>query len=140
MYNNIVRIKGDVMTKYIYMKLIALLLIIIGFSYCLTSFYNFYSYLFGDIEIANGSMFLMTSGLAFPMHMFIFGVFFYFYTDKQFAYINPFILAGGIIMLAVGILRICIGNGIMEFIHPSFAYVSIVMGILVIIGCFRYKY
>ncbi len=128
------------MTKYVYMKLLGLVLVVVGFSYCLTSFSNFYAYLFGDIEIANANTYLMTSGLLFPLYMFIFGVFFYFYTDKQFAYINPFVLTSGIIMLGSGILRLFISTGIMQFIHLSFAFVSILMGILIIFGCLRFKY
>lgn len=128
------------MTKFIYMKLVGLLLVVLGFSYCLTSFSNFYAYLYGDIQIANANVYLMTLGLFFPLYTFIFGVFFYFYTDKQFAYINPFVLTSGIGMFLVGILRLIINTGIMEFIHVSFAYVLILLGILVICGCIRFKY
>ena len=128
------------MTKFVYMKLVGLILVILGFSYCLTSFSNFYAYLFGDIVIANANTILMASGLFFPLYMFIFGVFFYFYTDKQFAYINPFILSSGIGMIIVGLLRLIIGNGIMEFIHMSFSGVAILMGILLVYGCIRFKY
>ena len=128
------------MTKYVYMKLIGLILVMVGFSYCLTSFSNFYAYLFGDIIIANANVYLMTAGLIFPLYMFIFGVFFYFYTDKQFAYINPFVLISGIFMVVTGIIRLIISHGIMEFIHVSFGFVSILMGILIILGCIRFKY
>lgn len=128
------------MTKYVYMKLIGLILVIVGFSYCLTSFSNFYAYLYGDIEIANANIFSMVIGLLFPLYMFIFGVFFYFYTDKQFATINPFILVSGIIILSWGITRLFISSGIMEFIHVSFAFVSIVLGLSVVLGCLRFKY
>ena len=128
------------MTKYVYMKLIGLILVMVGFSYCLTSFSNFYAYLFGDIIIANANVYLMTAGLIFPLYMFIFGVFFYFYTDKQFAYINPFVLISGVFMVVTGIIRLIISHGIMEFIHVSFGFVSILMGILIILGCIRFKY
>ncbi len=128
------------MTKYAYMKLLGLVLVVVGFSYCLTSFSNFFAYLYGDILIANANIYVMTSGLLFPLYMFIFGVFFYFYTDKQFAYINPYILTSGIIILGAGLLRIFISHGIMEFIHLSFGYVSILLGSLVIYGCIRFKY
>ena len=128
------------MTKYVYMKLIGLILVMVGFSYCLTSFSNFYAYLFGDIIIANANVYLMTAGLIFPLYMFIFGVFFYFYTDKQFAYINPFVLISGVFMVVTGIIRLIISHGIMEFIHVSFGFASILMGILIILGCIRFKY
>ena len=128
------------MTKFVYMKLVGLLLVILGFSYCLTSFSNFYAYLYGDIQIANANVVLMALGLIFPLYMFIFGVFFYFYTDKQFAYINPIVLSSGIGLSIVGFIRLIISSGIMEFIHFSFSFISILLGILVIYGCIRFKY
>jgi hypothetical protein len=140
MYNKGVRIKGDVMTKYVFMKLMGLTLVIVGFSYCLTSFSNFYAYLYGDIQIANGNIYLMTTGLIFPLYMFIFGVFFYFYTDKLPEKINYFILVSGIILCIGGILRLFIGSGLMQFIHLSFAFVLLIFGGLIIFGCYKFKY
>ena len=128
------------MTKYIYMKLVGIILVILGFSYAITTFSNFYAYLFGDIEIANANIYIMSIGLIFPLYMFIFGIYFYFYVDKEFAYINPFILISGISMMIVGIIRLLVSIGIMQFIHVSYATILIVCGILVIIGCLRYKY
>jgi len=128
------------MTKYFYMKILALFIVILGFSYSITSFYKFYDYIFGTLTIANSSIFIMSLGLIFPLYTFIFGVFFYFYTDKDFARINPFILSTAISMMIVGIYRVFVSNGIMEFIHFSFSYVMILFSILLIFGCFRYKY
>ena len=128
------------MTKYLYMKLVGLFLVIVGFSYSITSFSNFYAYIFGDIEIANANTFVMCIGLLFPLYMFIFGVFFYFYTDKQFAYINPYVLGSGVFLLIGGIIRLFTDSGIMEFIHISFAFVLIIFALLIICGCFRFKY
>ncbi len=128
------------MTKFVYMKLLGLMLVILGFSYCMTSFYNFYSYIFGDMQIANANIYIMSLGLLVPLYTFIFGIYFYFYSDKQFAYINPFILISGVMMLIVGISRLFISNGIMQFIHVSFGYILIALGILLIYGCKRFKY
>ena len=128
------------MTKYLYMKLVGIILVILGFSYAVTTFSNFYAYLYGEIEIANANIYLMSIGLIFPLYMFIFGIYFYFYVDKEFAYINPFVLISGISMLIVGIIRLLLNTGIMQFIHISFATVLIICGILVILGCLRYKY
>ena len=128
------------MTKFVYMKLLGLLLVVLGFSYSLTSFSNFYAYLYGDIEIANANIFVMSIGLLFPLYMFIFGVFFYFYTDKQFAYINPWVLGSGIFLFIGGLIRLITSTGIMEFIHSSFAYVLLVLASLVIFGCIKFKY
>jgi hypothetical protein len=122
------------------MKTLALFMIILGFSYCMTSFYNFYSYIFGINQIANGNIIIMSLGLLFPLYTFIFGVFFYFYTDKDFASINPFILSTGISLLIVGVSRIFINYGIMEFLHFTFSYVLIVLSLLLIYGCIRFKY
>lgn len=128
------------MTKFWFMKLLGLFMVILGFSYCLTSFYNFYDYIFGSKFIANTSIVIMTIGLTFPLYIFIFGIYFYFYSDKDFASINPFILSSGISMLIIGIFRIFVNNGIMQFIHFTFAYVVILLSILLIYGCFKYKY
>ncbi len=128
------------MTKYVYMKLLGLALVVIGFSYSLTSFTHFFAYLYGDIKVADANIVLMCLGLLFPLYMFIFGVFFYFYTDKQFAYINPFVLSSGIFLLIGGILRIFISSGLMEFVHYSFTYALILFGLAVILGCIRFKY
>ena len=128
------------MTKFVYMKLVGLILVIVGFSYSLTSFSNFWAYLYGDISIANANIYIMSIGLLFPLYMFIFGVFFYFYTDKQPTVINPFMMFSGIEMIIIGIFRLIISNGIMQFIHLSFGFVSLLFGILIIYGCIKFKY
>ena len=128
------------MGKFIYMKVLGLLLVIVGFSYSLTSFSNFYGYLFGDITVANGNVIIMGLGLLFPLYTFIFGIYFYFYSDKFFANINPFILSTAISMFIVGLVRIFVSDGIMEFIHYTFVIPMIILSILLVYGCVRYKY
>ena len=128
------------MTKYTYMKLLGLALVIVGFGYSLTSFTNFYEYVFGDIEYANSSVYMMSIGLLFPLYMFMFGVFFYFYTDKEYDDINPYVLGSAIFLLIGGILRLFINAGIMQFIHISYSFVLIVLASLVIYGCIKFKY
>ena len=128
------------MTKFLYRKTLGLFMVIVGFSYCLTSFYNFYDYIFGDKILANSNIIIMSLGLLFPLFTFIFGIYFYFYHDKKFAYINPFIIVVSIMMLIVGISRVFVNNGIMQFIHTSFAVPMLVFGLLLILGCLKYKY
>ena len=128
------------MTKFIYMKLTGLLMVILGFSYSLTTFYNFYDYIFGDLEIANANIFVMSIGLLFPLYVFIFGIYFYFYSDKFLEKINPFIFFSGVSMFIVGIIRLVLSKGIMQFIHFSFSFILIVLSILLIYGCRKYKY
>ena len=127
------------MTKFFYKKIIGLLMVVVGFSYSLTSFYNFYDYLFGELVIANSNIYIMSIGLLFPLYTFIFGIHFYFYQDREFGSINPFILGTSIAMIIVGITRIIINKGIMQFIHFTFAYVIIFLAILLFVGCKKYK-
>lgn len=126
--------------KFFYMKIVGLLWVIGGFSYSLTSFYNFYDYLFGNVSIANGNIVIMSLGLIIPLYSFIFGVYFYFYTDKFIEKVNPYILISSIVTLSFGILRIFFENGIMVFIHESFSVVIIILSLFIIYGCMRYKY
>ena len=126
--------------KFFYMKIVGLLWVIGGFSYSLTSFYSFYDYLFGNVSIANGNIIIMSLGLIIPLYSFIFGVYFYFYTDKFIEKVNPYILISSIVTLSFGILRIFFENGIMVFIQESFSIVIIILSLFIIYGCVRYKY
>ena len=128
------------MTKFLYKKIVGLFMVIIGLSYCFTSFHNFYAYLFGDITIANANIYLMSLGLVFPLYTFVFGIYFYLYRDKEFGSINPFVLITCIFMFVVGVSRIFVNNGIMEFIHFSFCIPMIIFAGLLFYGCMRYKY
>lgn len=128
------------MTKYFYMKILGFFMVVLGFGYCMTSFFNFYSYIFGELQIANANIYIMSLGLIFPLYTFIFGVFFFFYSDKKFAVINPFILTSGVMMFIVGFSRLFISSGIMQFLHFSYSFVMIVLGIMLTAGCLRYKY
>ncbi len=128
------------MTKHLYMKILGLFIVILGFSYCMTSFYNFYDYIFGVHFIANSSIIILAIGLLFPLYTFIFGIYFYFYSDKDFSSINPFIMSTAVSMIVVGITRIVISDGIMTFLHWSFAYVMIAIALFIGYGCIRYKY
>ena len=128
------------MTKFLYMKILGLFMVILGFSYCLTSFHNFYAYLFGDLLIANANIYIMSLGLWFPLYTFIFVFYRYFYVDNNYKNINPFILSSGISLLIVGIMRLVVNNGIMQFIHHSYSFVLIVLSSLLIYGCIKYKY
>ncbi len=128
------------MTKFLYMKILGLFMVIIGFSYCLTSFHNFYAYIFGDLLIANANIYLMTCGLVIPLYLFIFGIYFYFYSDRFFAKINPFIFITGVWMFVIGVFRIFIGTGLLQFLHFTFAYASIILAIFLVYGCLHFKY
>ena len=128
------------MTKYFYMKILGLFIVILGFSYCMTSFYNFYDYIFGTHFIANSNIIILAMGLLFPLYTFIFGIYFYFYSDKDFGSINPFIMSTAVSMIVVGITRLIVSDGIMTFLHVSFAYIMLAISIFLIYGCIKYKY
>ena len=139
------------MVRYIYMKFIGFLLVILGFSFSMTSFYNFYEYVFGEIEIASSNIFIMGLGLLLPLYMLIFGIYFYFYADVNITKINKFIMSSSIFFIVVGIINIILKSSfvynnlfviaqVLEFLHVSFGYVSLALGLAILTGCIKYKY
>ena len=89
----------------------------------------------------------MSFGLVIPLYVFLFGVYFYFYTDYNLQKINKYIFTSNILLLIVGITMICFTNykifnlnQIFEFIHISLAYCLIVLSLMGIYGCIKYKY
>jgi len=134
--------------RYLYMKFLGLLLVLTGFSYSLTSFNNFFSYIFKTkIFPENLNIYMISSGLIIPLFIFIFGVFFYFYTDYNINKINKFIFISYVLLLIIGITMIVFSNKsflninqIFEFIHISLSYVLIPLSLMGIFGCIKYKY
>lgn len=133
------------------MKFIGFLLVVLGFSYAMTSFYNFYEYVFGKVVIASSNIFVMGLGLLIPIYMLTFGIYFYFYADMNITKINKFILISGLSFIIAGILCIILKikviyqwmffiSQIVHFLHISLGYVLLVLGTMVIYGCIKYKY
>jgi len=138
-------------SKFLYMKFLGLLLVIIGFSYSLTSFNNFFSFIFKTrIFNENLNIFLTSIGLIVPLYVFVYGVYFYFYTDFNIVKINKFIFISNLLFFIIGILMFLfkylytINNvlifQIFEFIHMSMVPCLLVVSILGLFGCFKYKY
>ena len=131
--------------RYIFMKLLGLLMIIVGFSYTITSFYNFFEYIFGyKILVEDSNLFLMIIGLIFPVYLFVFGIYFYFYTDFNITKINKFLNINYLFFLLLSIAIVVIKKinliEIFIFIHFTFAYCLFVLSIIGIYGCVKYKY
>lgn len=137
--------------RYLYMKFLGLLLVLVGFSYSITSFNNFFSYIFRTrIFPENLNIFLICIGLIIPLYIFIYGIYFYFYTDFNITKINKFIFISNILFLMIGIVMILFNElssvknisifQIFEFLHISLSYVLISLSIMGIYGCFKYKY
>lgn len=134
--------------KFIYMKLLGFLTSIIGFSYSLTCFYNFFGILFRDKIITSGiNIWISWIGLLFPLFIFVFGVFFYFYADVFSLEKNKWILYSVILSFIISLLcifesifEIKLLSDLMEFLHYSFGYVLLVLNILYLYGKYRYKY
>ena len=62
-------------SKYLFMKFLGLLLVIVGFSYSITSFNNFFSFIFKTrIFSENLNIYLVSIGLIIPLYIFIYGV------------------------------------------------------------------
>ena len=138
-------------SRYIYMKFLGLLLVIVGFSYSLTTFNNFFSFIFKTrIFSENLSVYLVWISLIMPVYIFVYGVYFYFYTDFNITKISKFLLISNIVVLIYGILLLIIKTlyslkniylfQVFEFNHISFGLCLILLGIMGIIGCFKYKY
>ena len=136
-------------SRYLFMKGLGLLIVIIGFSYCITSFNNFFSYIFKTkIWEENLYIGLMSAGLVVPLFVFVYGVFFYFYTDFNITKINKFIFISNVIMLVVGILMLgvklldlnMIVFQIFKFMHISLSYCLLFISTFGIYGCFKYKF
>ncbi|MBR3660749.1 MAG: hypothetical protein IKN63_02475 [Bacilli bacterium] len=138
-------------SRFLYMKFLGLLLVVIGFSYSITSFNNFFSFIFKtSIFSENLNIFLVSLGLIMPLFTFVFGVYFYFYTDFNITKINKLIFVSYLVMMIIGIAMIIIKElyniknififQIFEFNHISFAYCLILLSIMGIYGCFKYKY
>lgn len=136
--------------KFWYMKILGFLCTLIGFSYCLTSFYNLFETILGNKIIAESSnVFVMAIGLVFPLFLFIFGVFFYFYADVLGKEKNKSVLSCIIVMFMVSIINILLSiiniNGgflsdIIMLIHYSFGYVNLIISCFLLYGRIKYKY
>lgn len=136
--------------KFWYMKLLGFFITIIGFSYCLTSFFNLFEFLFGNKLIVEGAnMWIMGIGLIFPLFIFIFGVFFYFYSDTLPGDNNRNILISIIITVVISIINIILSiiklstdffEDLFMLIHPSFGYSVLIISVLLVYGKYKYKY
>ena len=137
--------------KYLYMKFLGLLLVIVGFSYSITSFNNFFSFIFKTrIFNENLNIYIMSIGLIIPLFIFIYGVYFYFYTDFNLVKINKFIFISNIMLFITSIVMFIFKElyilysiyifQIFEFIHISLAPCLFILSLLGLYGCFKYKY
>ena len=138
-------------SRYLYMKFLGLLLVIAGFSYSITSFNNFFSYIFKTrIFSENLNIFVMSLGLVIPLSMFIYGVYFYFYTDFNFNKVNKYIFGYNIFLVIIALFMLIfkqfnlfsniIFKQVFEFLHSSYTYPIIILSIMGLYGCFKYKY
>ena len=136
--------------RYLYIKFTGLLLVIVGLSYAITSLYNLFGYLYGDIIVNNGNTVLMILGLIIPFFIFIFGVFFFVYYDNDVTKVNKLILALSISVIVMGLLIIILKSNylvknhfgiaqIVYFLHPSMGYSSLIVGIMSLVATIKYK-
>ncbi len=138
-------------SRFLYMKFLGLLLVIVGFSYSITSFNNFFSYIFKTrIFAENLNIFVMSLGLIIPLSMFIYGVYFYFYTDFNLKKINKFIFGYNIFLVIMSMFMLIFKQfnffpnimfkQVFEFLHKSYTYPIILLSLMGLYGCFKYKY
>ena len=138
-------------SRFLYMKLLGLLLVIVGFSFSLTSFNNFFSFVFKTrIFAENLNIYLMSIGLVIPLYLFIFGVYFYFYSDFNITKISKFLFISFLLLLIVSIFILIFKTfsplknvfivQIFEFIHISLSPCVLLLSLMGLYGCFKYKY
>ena len=138
-------------SRFLYMKFLGLLFVLVGFSYSITSFNNFFGYIFDyKIFVENLNIYVMTIGLILPLYVFIYGIYFYFYTDFNITKINIFILLSNLSLLVIGAWMAIFTKTsgyfdfwflqIFAFIHPTFAYCLVFLSLMGIYGCFKYKF
>lgn len=138
-------------SRFLYMKFLGLLLVLIGFSYSITSFSNFFAYIFDfEIFVSNLNIYIASIGLIIPLYVFVYGVYFYFYSDFNITKISKFLLFSNLFLLIIALLMMVLNTlgtyfespiwFIFEFIHPTFAYLLIIVSLMGIYGCFKYKF
>lgn len=136
--------------RFIYMKLLGFMTVIIGFSYSLTSLYNFLEILFKHKLVANGvNIFISLLGLLFPIFIFVFGLFLYFYADITEKKNSKFVNISIIINFLISIICIIISmfnyrnlflEDLILLVHNSFGYLVLIINILCIYGKYKYIY
>ncbi len=136
--------------RYLYIKFTGFLLVIVGLTYSITSLFNLFSYLFGNVSVYGSSTFVMTLGIIMPLFMFIFGIFFFMYTDSNVTKINKKIFICSIIMMVFGLIILLFKNSflinhafgiaqIVYFLHISLGIMFLVLGLMVMYACIKYK-
>ena len=136
--------------RYLYIKFTGFLLVLIGLSYSITSLYNMFNYLYGNVVISGSNTFVMILGIIIPLFIFIFGIFFFMYTDYNITKINKKIFICSIIMMIFGLFILIFKNdylllhafGVAQlayFIHQSLGIVSIILGLMVMYASLKYK-
>ena len=136
--------------RYLLIKFTGFLLVILGLSYSITSFYNMFSYLYGNVVINNSNTVVMIAGTVIPLFMFIFGIFFFMYTDSNVTKINKKIFICSIIMMVFGLVILLFKNNylinhafglaqIVYFLHFTLGIVFLVLGLMVMYACIKFK-
>lgn len=136
--------------RFLYMKFLGLLLVLIGFSYTITSFNNFFSYIFETkIFEENLNIYIMSIGLIVPVSVFVYGVYFYFYSDFNITKVSKLLLGINLFYFAISIIMFMFNNlsfndiSILQlflFIHHTFSYCLFILSILGLYGCYKYKF
>jgi hypothetical protein len=126
------------------------LLVVIGLTYSITSLNKLFSYLYGDISVSNGNVILMSTGIIIPLYIFIYGIFYFVYYDSDITRINKRMLILSFLIIIFGIIIMIFKlnyfilnvfgiSQIVYFLHPSFGYLSVILGVLSSFVCIKYK-
>lgn len=135
--------------KFLFMKFLGFLTVILGFSYSVTSLYNFFDVVINKSTVYETSNLIFAIiGIIFPLFIFIFGIFFYFYADNFDEKRRLWIFICTLLILLIGVLDlvcnlvtidICIFH-VFDFLHITFMFVTLTMSIAYIYGMLKYKF
>ncbi len=136
----------------LYFKTIAILLIIVGLSFSITSLNKLYGVVFfNHIIYEEANLLIMSIGILFPVSMFVSGIYLYFNLDYRAKKLKILILVFSIIFTILGLFYI-IGTvteyqNILKtifqtsyFLNETYGYISCILGLCLIYGVLNYRY
>lgn len=137
---------------YVYLRSVAIILIIIGLSFSITSLNNIYGVIFSnDIIYEQSNLCLMFGGVLSPLFMLVIGLYIYFNVDYKPKNLQFVMLVFSLVFTIFGlfnILDIAIEyRGLIKeltqvyyFLNKYYMYITFIVGISLMYGAFNYHY
>lgn len=134
---------------YAYIRVLAILLIIVGLTFSITSLNKIYGVVFSNnIIYAEANLCLMFGGVLAPLFMTVIGLYIYFNVDYKPKDLKVIMTIFSLLFFAFGLLYV--GSILLEysgeitqmyyFLHEYYMYISIIIGALLMFGVIKYHY